>query len=134
MPQQHARLRGQRANHKNFRAGRFQGQHAIVLQQHHGLVGQFKGQRTVRQTVQLTFVDVVVRNHGGGIEHAQLHAGRKLPHQRRIEIGHLQVALLDRLDVRLVIVIVQDLVAEIDALVVHAARTLMATACTTLGS
>ena len=79
-------------------------------------------------------VDLGVGNHLWRVEHAQLHARGKQADERRVDLALLQVALLDGVEIRLVIVVVLDHESlPVDALVVHAAMSLMAEASACVG-
>ena len=71
--------------------------------------------------VQFAGVDLRVGNHLWRIEHTELHASRKQPHQRGVDGALLEVAVPHGIEIRLVVVVIRHLGAEIDALVVHAA-------------
>ena len=75
----------------------------------------------MRGAVELALVDLGIGHHLRRIEHAQLHARGEQTHQRGVDVALFQEALLDGVEVRLVVVIVLHLEGEVDALVVHAA-------------
>ena len=74
----------------------------------------------MRGTVELLFVDLCIRNHLRGIEHAKLHTCCEQSNQGRVDVALLQKALVVSVEVGLVVAIVFD-VRVVQAFVIHAA-------------
>ncbi len=96
-------------------------ENAIVLEQDHGLVGDFAGHGAMLGAVEQALVDLGVGHHLRRVEHAELHARGEEAGEGDVDVAFLEEALLDGVEIGLVVVIVLDLGGEVDALVVHAA-------------
>ena len=70
--QQDPGLVSQRADDSDALGRRLQRKRAVVLQKHHGLIGQLARQRAVRGAVEFLLVDVRVGVRARRVEHAQL--------------------------------------------------------------
>src|SRR5580698_10568374 len=79
------RLIGERTDKGDAPDFRLERKHAVVLEQHHGLIGQLASVGAVLWAVEFLLIDLCVGNRVRRIEHAELDARRKEANQSGIE-------------------------------------------------
>ena len=113
-------LVGERAYDGNLPDFRLERKQSIVLEQNHGLIGEFSSVRAMFGAVQFLLVDLCVRNHVRRIEHAKLYACSEQARERDVQRALRQVSLLNRVNIGFFNRLAES-GSKCDALIVHAA-------------